>query len=139
MSECYFKGSGTSRSGGNLVTQSSTVVVHEIQNRVRCRKEILSVRKTKNPNCQGGCHNRYRGPCDKKTDSRQHLEIQTACSNGLWDYESHMVRRLRQQGPLKHHELEQAGPRSPRKALRQCQCIPWCLKSICSGVRLPGF
>ena len=30
----------------------TTVVVHEFKNRLRCRKEVLSVRKILSPDCQ---------------------------------------------------------------------------------------
>ena len=67
-----FKGNETSRSGVALVTQNNTGVgvgvVHQLKNRLSYRKEVLSVRKARNPNCQCGCHNRYRGRCGEKTD-----------------------------------------------------------------------
>lgn len=77
-----FKGNGTSRSGGDLVTQNNTVAVHELKNRISCKEEVLPARKARNPNCQGGCHNRYRGHCSEKTDKAA-FEIQTTYSNAL--------------------------------------------------------
>ena len=42
-------------------------MVHQLKNRLSYREDILSVRKVRNPNCQCGCHNRFRGHCGEKT------------------------------------------------------------------------
>ena len=82
-----FKGNETSRSGVELVTQNNTGVgvgvVHQLKNRLSYRKEVLSVRKARNPNCQCGCHKRYRGRCGEKTDEAAFRNPENMLSWGL--------------------------------------------------------
>lgn len=66
-----------------------------LENRLSYREDILSVRKARDPNCQCGCHNRYKGHCGDKTGWGS---IQKSREHAQMGWESKM-RRLKQHSP----------------------------------------